>query len=207
MCATLLSPNPRRLRRVLRTRFSRSWTPGRSLRSHTRLVSARLGGTAPLHTLADGITNNAGRRFEPRELDPIGGGHAGFVPYALMAPAPCCVLRLQPSREYVTCSGKLARSQFTCGAGGRDEPQKLWPHKRRRNAEEKPLSRGGVPSRLGRHGELLAIRKEFLDRLTDGGPRVAGRTTESRARRLHSAQSHSYRGEISSNRRAARRPP
>lgn len=70
------------------------------------------------------------------------------------------------------------------------------------------LSRGSVPSRLGRHRELLAIRKRFLDRLTDGGPRVAaGRTTESRARRLHSAQSHSYRGEIPSNRRAARRPP
>jgi len=65
-----------------------------------------------------------------------------------------------------------------------------------------------VPSRLDRHGELLAIRKRFLDRLTDGGPRdAAGRTTESRARRLHSAQSHSYRGEIPSNRRAARRPP
>jgi hypothetical protein len=57
-----------------------------------------------------------------------------------------------------------------------------------------------VPSRLDRHGELLAIRKRFLDRLTDGDPRVAGRMTESRARRLHAAQSHTYRGEIPSNR-------
>jgi len=40
---------------------------GRSLRSHTRLVSARRGGMAPLHTLADGITSNVIRRFEPRE--------------------------------------------------------------------------------------------------------------------------------------------
>jgi hypothetical protein len=30
------------------------------------------------------------------------------------------------------------------------------------------LIRCGVPSRLGHHGELLAIRKRFVDRLTGG---------------------------------------
>ena len=60
---------------------------------------------------------------------------------------------------------------------------------------------------VGRYGELLAICRRFLDRLTDRDPRVAGRTNESRARRVHAAQCHSHRGEISSNRRVARRPP
>jgi hypothetical protein len=55
--------------------FGRRW---RSLRSHTRLVSARRGGTVPLHTLADGIISNATRRFEPRERRPDWGRTRGL---------------------------------------------------------------------------------------------------------------------------------
>ena len=157
----------------------------------------------------------------------------------------------------------MARSQFTCGAGGRDEPHMLWLYKRRRNAEEQQetsscasgsiatrsslleilldryshclfrerrssfstpspslspqsyyaLRRGGVPSRLDRHGELLTIRKRFLDRLTNGAlvspPGARPRAVLDACMLLKATPTgeRSPRTEIPSNRRAAGRPP
>jgi hypothetical protein len=174
---------------------------------------------APLHALADGITSDAISRFEPHERRSGWGWVRGLRTLRSDGARTCYVLRLRPSREYVTCSGRLARSQVTCGTGERDEHQMLWMHnlgemlrqnqkllranrvtlsrgvsysnyssigapitpsrgRRSSFSMSSPglsqshcaLSRGGVPFRLGRRrGGLLAIRKRFVDRLTDGG--------------------------------------
>ena len=71
----------------------------------------------PPRAFADGVASNAISHFEPRERRPDCRRTRGLRTLTHMAPAPCCVLRLQPSRGYVTCLGSFARSQLGCGGG------------------------------------------------------------------------------------------
>lgn len=65
----------------------------------------------------------------------------------------------------------------------------------------------GSPPRGVTHHTQEVCRPPHLRGRGPRGPRAAGHTTESRARRQHPAQSHSCRGKAPSNRRADRRPP
>ena len=69
----------------------------------------------------------------------------------------CYMLRLWPSRGYVTCSGWLARSQVTCGAGECDGHQMLWIHNLGGMLRQKPETSSCDPGNLVTRGDLLEL--------------------------------------------------